>query len=168
MPCAVPEILLYLLVTKVLQVTEINASTGEVPVFDRIKSSLCEYRSFQHPPVSKSLSTINVPDQLTRTLMGDKFSFCNNRQAPILAFAAPKTIQLLDTNAHWNRDMNLSDNDEARRQIAYIIMLPLLPPQEMNEAFSNIIEAISNIHHKFLKLTDYILRTYIEEELLSQ
>ncbi|CAF4563968.1 unnamed protein product [Rotaria sp. Silwood1] len=175
------------------------ASTGEVPVFDRIKSSLCEYRSFQHPPVSKSLSTINVPDQLTRTLMGHKFLFYNNRQAPILAFAAPKAIQLLDTNAHWNRDstfltafrlfyqsysihiwndyrmkptkkgsVNLSDNDEARRQIAYIIMLPLLPPQEMNEAFSNIIEAISNIHHKFLKLTDYILRTYIEEELLSQ
>ncbi|CAF3933551.1 unnamed protein product [Rotaria sordida] len=47
-------------------------------------------------------------------------------------------------------------------------MLPLLSTQEINEAFGNIIEEISNVHHSFLKLTDYILRTYIEEELFSR
>lgn len=62
----------------------------------------------------------------------------------------------------------LSDDDEARRQIENIIMLPLLPPQEINEAFSNIIEAISNIQQNFLKLTDYVLCTYIEEELFPR
>ncbi|CAF1275205.1 unnamed protein product [Rotaria sp. Silwood1] len=64
--------------------------------------------------------------------------------------------------------VNLSDDDEARRQIANLIMLPLLPPEEINEAFSNIIEELSNIHHKFLKLTDYVHRTYIEEELFPR
>jgi hypothetical protein len=56
----------------------------------------------------------------------------------------------------------LSNDEEARRQIANILMLPLLPPQEIINAFCNIIEDISNVHQDFLKLTDYILHTYIE------
>ena len=44
-------------------------------------------------------------------------------------------------------------------------MLPLLPPAEINLAFADIIEDLSNINEKFRKLTDYILRTYIEEVL---
>ena len=44
-------------------------------------------------------------------------------------------------------------------------MLPLLPPEEIDLAFADIIEDLSNINEKFLKLTDYILRTYIEEAL---
>ncbi|CAF4041070.1 unnamed protein product [Rotaria sp. Silwood1] len=46
-------------------------------------------------------------------------------------------------------------------------MLPLLPPQEINTAFCDIIEEISNVHQNFLQLTDYILRTYIEDALFS-
>ncbi|CAF1550466.1 unnamed protein product, partial [Rotaria sordida] len=42
-----------------------NGSAAAVPVFDRIKSSLYEYRSSQHPPIPKSLSTIDVPERLT-------------------------------------------------------------------------------------------------------
>ncbi|CAF2411715.1 unnamed protein product [Rotaria sp. Silwood2] len=44
-------------------------------------------------------------------------------------------------------------------------MLPILPPDEINNAFCNIIEDLSNIHVKFWKLTDYILETYIEEPI---
>ncbi|CAF4897831.1 unnamed protein product [Rotaria sp. Silwood1] len=50
-----------------------NGSAAAVPLFDRIKTSLYEYRSSQHPPIPKSLSTIDVPERLTRTLMGDHF-----------------------------------------------------------------------------------------------
>ena len=42
-------------------------------------------------------------------------------------------------------------------------MLPLLPPEEIDLAFADIIEDLSNINEKFLKPTDYILRIYIEE-----
>ncbi|CAF1328275.1 unnamed protein product [Rotaria sordida] len=58
-----------------------------------------------------------------------------------------------------------SKDDEVRRQISNILMLPLLPPEEIDLAFADIIEDLSNINEKFLKLTDYILRTYIEEAL---
>ena len=44
-------------------------------------------------------------------------------------------------------------------------MLPLLPPQEINTALCDIVEDISNVHQNFLKLTDYILRSYIENAL---
>ena len=44
-------------------------------------------------------------------------------------------------------------------------MLLLLPPEEIDLAFADIIEDLSNINEKFLKVTDYILRTYIEEAL---
>ncbi|CAM4828978.1 unnamed protein product [Rotaria magnacalcarata] len=44
-------------------------------------------------------------------------------------------------------------------------MLPLLPPQEIIIAFTDIIECISNVNQIFLKLTDYILHTYIEDAL---
>ena len=44
-------------------------------------------------------------------------------------------------------------------------MLRILPPDEINNTFCNIIEDLNNIHVKFLKLTYYILETYIEEPL---
>ncbi|CAF0831523.1 unnamed protein product [Rotaria sordida] len=77
-----------------------NDSGAAVPVFDRVKSSLCEYCSFQHPPIPKSLSTIDVSSQLTRTLMRNNLFFYNNRLASILTFASPTAIQLPDTNSH--------------------------------------------------------------------
>ena len=60
--------------------------------------------------------------------------------------------------------MDLSD-DDAHREIANLIMLPLLPVGEVNKVFSSTIEEISNVNRKFLELTDYILLTYMEEEL---
>ena len=58
-----------------------------------------------------------------------------------------------------------SKDDEVCRQIFNILMLLLLTPEEIDLAFADIIEDLSNINEKFLKLTDYILRTYIEEAL---
>lgn len=58
-----------------------------------------------------------------------------------------------------------SKGNEARRQIANVLVLSLLPPEEIETAFGNIIEDISNIHSRFLELTDYILKTYIENAL---
>ncbi|CAF5027825.1 unnamed protein product [Rotaria sp. Silwood1] len=248
-----------------------NGTAAEVPVFDRIKSSLYEYRSSKQPPIPKTLASIDVPYSLTRTLMGQNFLFCNNNLLSILGFASPMAIQLLGANPHWSSDgtfrtapklfyqsysihiwddytmkpvvyaallnKNINTYDiflseltayaktngisllpksilidfemaaynafsknfptskikgcqfhfgqniwrqikkkglithskgvEARRQIANILMLPLLPPQEINTAFGDIIEEISNVHQNFLKLTDYILRTYIEDALFS-
>ncbi|CAF4340244.1 unnamed protein product, partial [Rotaria sordida] len=81
-----------------------NGSAGSVPIFDRVKSSLYEYRSSMQPPIPKTLSSIIVPHRLTRTLMDQNFLFCHNRLASILGFASPMAVQLLGANEHWNSD----------------------------------------------------------------
>ncbi|CAF0995283.1 unnamed protein product [Didymodactylos carnosus] len=58
--------------------------------------------------------------------------------------------------------VQLAKEEETRRELANILALPLLPPSRIDEAFSNIVENISNISPRFLKLTDYILKTYVE------
>jgi hypothetical protein len=244
-----------------------NDSAAAVPIFDRVKSSLYEYRSLKQPPIPKTLTSIDIPDRLTRTLMHENFLFCNNKSVSIVGFASRTAIQLLSANLHWNADgtfrnapklfyqsysihvwdsysmkpilyaalpnkteqiydtflkelicyaqandapvspnsvlidfemaahnafsknfpmakikgcqfhfgqniwrqiknkglVSYSHDDDTHHQICHIMMLPLLPPQEINNAFCNIIEELSNINLKFLKLTDYILRTYIED-----
>ena len=50
-----------------------NGSAAAILVFARVKSSLYEYWSRQHPPIPKSLSTVDVPGRLTRTLLGHDF-----------------------------------------------------------------------------------------------
>ncbi|CAF2812787.1 unnamed protein product [Rotaria sp. Silwood2] len=246
-----------------------DGSTASIPVFDRVKSSLYEYRSSKYPPVPRSLSSIDIPYQPTRTLSDQNFLSCNNHDASVLDFAFSIGIKLLGSNVHWNADgtfrtasklfyqsysihtwdsfsmkpfiygalpnknsnsyevflkeliihakingisltpelilidfettayhafsksfptakikrcqfhfgqniwrqikkkglVRYSYDDDACRQIANILMLPLLPPQEIITAFTDIIEAISNINQNFLKLTDYVLRTCIEEAL---
>ena len=63
--------------------------------------------------------------------------------------------------------ISFSKREEARCQIANILILPLLPPQEINTTLCDIVEDISNVHQSFLKLTDHILPTYIENALFS-
>ncbi|CAF1192247.1 unnamed protein product [Adineta ricciae] len=58
--------------------------------------------------------------------------------------------------------VSCSKGVEARRQIANILSLLLLPRQEIQTTFCDIIEELSGISSRFLKLTDYILRTYID------
>lgn len=58
--------------------------------------------------------------------------------------------------------ISCSKGDEARRQIANILALPLLPLKEIETAFCGIVEEISPVDSRFLKLKDYILKTYIE------
>ncbi|CAF4440924.1 unnamed protein product [Didymodactylos carnosus] len=55
------------------------------------------------------------------------------------------------------------NNDNARRQVANLTALPLLPSNEINEAFSNVIESFFELGDKCIRLTDYVLKTYIEE-----
>ncbi|CAF0881313.1 unnamed protein product [Didymodactylos carnosus] len=43
-----------------------------------------------------------------------------------------------------------------------MMALPLLPSNEVNEAFSNIIESFSELGDKCIKLTDYMLKTHCE------
>ncbi|CAF4228058.1 unnamed protein product, partial [Rotaria sordida] len=227
-----------------------NGSAGSVSIFDRVKSSLYEYRSSMQPPIPKTLSSIIVPHRLTRTLMDQNFLFCHNRLASILGFASPMAIRLLGANEHWNSDgtfrtapklfyqsysihvwddfsmkpviyaalpnkkfdtydiflnelimyaksygisltpksilidfemsayqafskhfpttklkgcqfhfaqniwrqikkkglITYSKDDEVRRQISNILMLPLLPPEEIDLAFADIIEDLSSIN----------------------
>jgi hypothetical protein len=75
-----------------------------VPVFDRVKSSLYEYHSSKQPPIPKTLTSIDVPCRLTRTLMDQNFLFCNNKFVSIIGFASRMGIQLLSRNPHWNSD----------------------------------------------------------------
>ncbi|CAF3885080.1 unnamed protein product, partial [Didymodactylos carnosus] len=58
--------------------------------------------------------------------------------------------------------VQLGKEEETRRELANILALPLIPPNRIDEAFSDIVENISNISPRFLKLTDYILKTYVE------
>ncbi|CAF1335422.1 unnamed protein product [Rotaria sordida] len=81
-----------------------NGAAGSVPVFDRVKSSLYEYRSSKHPPVLKSLSSIEVSYRLTRTLMDDRFLLNHNRIAMILTFSSLAAMKLLGNDEHWNAD----------------------------------------------------------------
>ena len=246
-----------------------NGSADAVPIFDRVKSSLYEYRSSKQPPIPKTLSSIIISHRLTRTVMDQNFLFCHNDLASVLGFASSMAVQLLGANEHWNSDetfrtapklfyqsysihvwddfsmkpviyaalpnkkidtydillneliqyaksygislspksiligfemsacktfsknfptakfkgyqfhfaqniwrqlkkkglITYSKDDEVRRRISNILMLPLLPPEEIDLAFADIIEDLSNTNEKFLKLTDYILRTYIEKAL---
>ena len=245
-----------------------NGNAGEVPVFDRIKSSLYEFRSSKQVTVPKTSSAIEVPYVLSRTLTDKNFLFCSNVRS-VFAFCSITSIQLMGATPHWNSDgtfrtaprlfyqsysihvwdefsmkptvyaalpnksfetydslltqlivyaqhngvslaptsilidfemaaykafsknfplasikgcqfhfgqniwrqikkkglVSYAKGDDARREIANILMLPSLPPQEIEGVFCNIIEDISNINSRFLKLTDYVLRTYIENAL---
>ncbi|CAF2191234.1 unnamed protein product [Rotaria magnacalcarata] len=146
-----------------------NGTAASIPVFDRVKSSLYEYWTSKQPPVPK---------------LDQNFLLCNNQIVSVVGFASSIGIKLLGDNAHWNADgvpisfwskylatnkkkglVSYSHDDEARRQIANILMLPLLPPQEIIIAFTDIIECISNVNQIFLKLADYILHAYIEDAL---
>ena len=77
-----------------------NGSADAVLIFDRVKSSLYEYRSSKQPPIPKTLSSIIIPHRLTRTLMDQNFLFCHNHLASVLGFASPMTVQLLGANEH--------------------------------------------------------------------
>jgi hypothetical protein len=81
-----------------------NGSAAMIPIFDRAKSSLYEYRSSKHPPVPKSLSSIYVPYPLTRSMMDQHFLFSYNRQASLLCFGSLMSIKLLGDNQHWYGD----------------------------------------------------------------
>jgi hypothetical protein len=48
-----------------------NGTARLVPEFDRVRSCLHNSRSLKHPTLPKSLSTIEVPHPLTRTLFND-------------------------------------------------------------------------------------------------
>ncbi|CAF4965504.1 unnamed protein product [Rotaria magnacalcarata] len=102
-----------------------------------------------------------LPNKNTNTISGffEKLSNGKNKGVPISFWS-----KYLATNKKKGL-VSYSHDDEARRQIANILMLPLLPPQEIIIAFTDIIECISNVNQIFLKLADYILHAYIEDAL---
>ncbi|CAF1572826.1 unnamed protein product, partial [Didymodactylos carnosus] len=51
--------------------------------------------------------------------------------------------------------------EEIRREIANIMSLPLLPMNELNNSMELIIDTLSNTDDKYIKLTDYVITTYI-------
>ncbi|CAM4828975.1 unnamed protein product [Rotaria magnacalcarata] len=81
-----------------------NGTAASIPVFDRVKSSLYEYRSSKQPLVPKALSSIDIPYRLTRTLLDQNFLLCNNQLVSVVGFASSIGIKLLGDNAHWNAD----------------------------------------------------------------
>ncbi|CAF3764873.1 unnamed protein product [Rotaria magnacalcarata] len=59
--------------------------------------------------------------------------------------------------------VTLSKQENIRRQIANIIALPLIPPNEVNNCMEKIIDELCNYDTKFEKLTDYVIKKYIED-----
>ena len=53
--------------------------------------------------------------------------------------------------------VKLSKQENIRRQIANIISLPLIPPNEINNSMEKIIDELRAVNSKFDKLTDYII-----------
>ncbi|CAF0823766.1 unnamed protein product [Didymodactylos carnosus] len=51
--------------------------------------------------------------------------------------------------------------EEIRREIANIMSLPLLHMNELNNSMELIIDTLSNTDDKYIKLTDYVITTYI-------
>ncbi|CAF1635216.1 unnamed protein product, partial [Didymodactylos carnosus] len=58
--------------------------------------------------------------------------------------------------------VKLYKDKQIRQQLANILSLPLMPPDDVTGLFVDIVEEPSNLDNKFLKLTDYILKNYIE------
>ncbi len=58
--------------------------------------------------------------------------------------------------------VSLSKQENVRRQIANIIALPLVPPNEVNNCMERIIDELSNCDSKLDRLTDYVIKNYIE------
>ena len=56
-----------------------------------------------------------------------------------------------------------SKDDEIRREISKILMLPFLSPVEIDLAFTDIIEDLSHRNEKRLQLTDNIVGSCMQE-----
>ena len=59
--------------------------------------------------------------------------------------------------------VTLAKEENIRRQIGNIIALPLVPPNQVNNCMEGIIDELSNYDSKLLKLTDYIIKYYVED-----
>ncbi|CAF3431675.1 unnamed protein product [Rotaria sp. Silwood2] len=57
----------------------------------------------------------------------------------------------------------LSKQENIRPQIANIISVPLIPPNEINNSMEKIIDELCDVNSKFDKLTDYIINNYIDD-----
>ena len=62
-----------------------------------------------------------------------------------------------------NALVTLAKEENIRRQIGKIIALPLVPPNQVNNCMEGIIDELSNYDWKLLKLTDYIIKYYVED-----
>ncbi|CAF1117686.1 unnamed protein product [Didymodactylos carnosus] len=58
--------------------------------------------------------------------------------------------------------VKLFKDAQTRQQLANLFTLLLMPPEEVIGLFCAIVEGFSNMDDKLLKLTDYVLRNYIE------
>jgi hypothetical protein len=63
--------------------------------------------------------------------------------------------------------VTLSKQENIRRQIANIIALPLIPPNEVNNCMENILDELSDYDSKLNRLTDYVIRNYIDDARFS-
>ncbi|CAF0957503.1 unnamed protein product [Didymodactylos carnosus] len=92
------------------------------------------------------------------------------------------SLEMLQQNSHWNgivkgcyfhftkniwkriKKLGLvrdCKKEEIRREIANIMSSALLPTNELNNSMELIIDTLSNTDDKYIKLTDYVITTYI-------
>ncbi|CAF0968541.1 unnamed protein product [Rotaria magnacalcarata] len=63
--------------------------------------------------------------------------------------------------------VKLSKEENIRRQIANISALPLIPPKEVDNCMEKIIDELSDYDSTLNKLTDYVIKNYIEDARFS-
>ncbi|CAF1470592.1 unnamed protein product, partial [Rotaria sordida] len=61
----------------------------------------------------------------------------------------------------------LSKQENVHREIANIIALPLILPNEINNCMENIIDELCNYDSELEKLTNYVIKNYIEDARFS-
>ncbi|CAF4835054.1 unnamed protein product, partial [Rotaria sp. Silwood1] len=63
--------------------------------------------------------------------------------------------------------VTLSKEENICRQIANIVALPLIPPNEVYNSTEKIIDELCDYDSKLYKLTDYVLKNYIDDARFS-
>ena len=128
--------------------------------YHRLFTSLVTYANTKNISLNPSSISIDF-EQATINAINDVF-----QQASVKGchFHYAKNV--------WKKIKNyslvkLSKQENIRRQIANIISLPLISPNEINNSMEKIIDELCDVNFKFDKLTDYIINNYINDGRFS-
>ncbi|CAF1380158.1 unnamed protein product [Adineta ricciae] len=133
----------------------INGTAESVPIFDTIRSTLYRDRSTVLPKHPRCIRDLIVPDYFMKNLYDEMMLFCDQRiPTRILAFCSLSALKELDLVEDLKKE-------DIKRQVANILSLPLLPPNEINRAFKESYDMLLSVNVDFLPFFKYVKKTYI-------